>query len=311
MELVDLMQSIASSNPPKYSVWYGEEQKIIDIYLQKILETYKAVYCESVSSVMAKINKKTFDNSKKAYIVIEDLDYIKAEQKWENVRKNVENSKHILIIRYAKLDKRGKFLGQNNCIEFPRLDESVLCNYIYKELPEFTEKNAHKLCEMCMNDYGRILLEIDKINQYKFAKKCNENTAFSILLKEDIIHSEIGDITFELTGAVLYGDVLKSEKLLGKAKLKGEPAMVIASILYNGFRNMLAYQGLGKDKTDAVKRTGLQYWQIKQVQKNIGGYSVKELVRNMLLCQEVLAGITKGLIDEDIALEYLVIKCLQ
>lgn len=311
MQLSELMQKIAQGNPPHYSVWFGEEQKILDIYLKKIIEEYKPVYCDSVSYVMQNISKKSLDKSKKVYIVTEDTFYQSQEKIWKQVEKTANNSKHIIIIRYNNIKKNTKFYKQNNCIEFPRLDESVLVNYIYKELQELDEVKAKKLCKMCGNDYGRILLEIDKVKHYIQAKKCHQNTAFDILLKQNIIVSEIGDITFELTDAVLYGDVKKSAKMLSLAKQKGEPAMMVASVLYTGFRNMLAYQGLGKDKSESVKRTGLQYWQIKQVQKNIGGYSNKELVRNMLICQKVESGIKTGTIPEDIALEYLVIKCLQ
>lgn len=314
MELVDLMQSITSSQPPKYSVWFGEEQKILDLYLAKIYSMgYKPVYCDSVASVLSKINKKSLDKSTKAYIVIEDKDYTTKETIWDKVEKAVKESNHILILRYATLNKTRKFYIRNKdvCVEFPRLDEEVLINYIYNQLDNFTDANARKLCKMCGNDYGRILLECDKVKQYMEAKKVNSNESFSLLLKSDAICADIGDITFELTDAVLYGNLESSGKILQEAKLKGEPAMVIATILYNGFRNMLAYQGLGKDKSNPGIRTGLTGWQIQQVKKNIGGYSNKDLVRNMLICQKVESGIKKGVIDEENALDYLILKCLQ
>ena len=45
--------------------------------------------------------------------------------------------------------------------------------------------------------------------------------------------------------------------------------------------------------------------------KNVGGYSIEEVKRNMLFCQKVESGIKMGTIDEDIALEYLVLSCLR
>lgn len=315
MELVNLMQLIATSSPPSYSVWFGEEQKILDIYLDKIKELgYKAVYCDTVNSVISQIHRKSLDKSKKVYIIIEDLDYQNKEEIWAKIKKEIKITPHLLILRYAKLNKTKKFYKQNKdvCVEFPKLDEQVLCGYILtKHLSGFGMENAKKLCSMCDNDYGRIILECDKIEQYSKAKSLPYDKAFNVLLKQDAIYSTIGDITFELTDAILYGDLKKSANLLTQAKLKGEPAMVIASILYNGFRNMLAYQGLGKDKSNASERTGLDNKQLWVIKKNIGGYSLKELQRNMLICQEVESGIKKGLIDDSIALEYLVVKCLQ
>ena len=134
---------------------------------------------------------------------------------------------------------------------------------------------------------------------------------FEELDKQGLFHKEIGDITFELTNAVLGGYPETAIQKLDEAKRKGEPAMMIASILYNGFRNLLAYQGLGKNKQGAMERTGLTKGELYGCTKNVGGYSIAEVKRNMLLCQKVEAGVKTGTIEEDIALEYLVLHCLR
>ena len=140
---------------------------------------------------------------------------------------------------------------------------------------------------------------------------CSLHWRSDILIKQGAIYSEIGDITFELTNAVLGGYPDKAIQKLDEAKRKGEPTLRIISILYDGFRNLVSYNALGKDKKDAGKRTGLTGWQIKQCIDLNGGYSMKELIRNMMLCQRVESGIKTGTIDEEIALEYLVLGCLK
>ena len=82
-------------------------------------------------------------------------------------------------------------------------------------------------------------------------------------------------------------------------------------MLYEGFRNLVSYNAVGKDKKDASKRTGLTGWQIKQCIDLNGGYSMKELIRNMMLCQKVEAGIKTGTLDDSIALDYLILSCLK
>ena len=134
---------------------------------------------------------------------------------------------------------------------------------------------------------------------------------FEELLKDGAIYSEIGDITFELTNAVLGGYPDKAIQKLDEAKRKGEPTLRIISILYDGFRNLVSYNALGKDKKDAGKRTGLTGWQIKQCIDLNGGYSMKELIRNMMLCQRIESGIKNGTIEEEIALEYCILSCLK
>ena len=319
MELVDLMKSISENKVPHYLILFGEEQAILDIYIQHIAEHYKVVSCDSVSYALSQVRMKSIDKADKLYIVNEDTIYSKAEESWKSVKQTFEKSRHILLIKYHSLDKRGKFYLNNkqNSVEFTHLSKDVLISYINQKLPDLSEKNACKLIEWCNYDYGRILMEIDKIWQCQSRRFTNfninldSNDCFEKLDKQGLFHKEIGDITFELTNAVLGGYTDTSIQKLDEAKRKGEPAMMIASILYTGFRNLLAYQGLGSNKQGAMKRTGMTKGELYGCTKNVGGYSIAEVKRNMLKCQEIEAGIKTGTIDEDIALEYVVLSCLK
>ena len=313
MELVDLMKAISENNIPHYLVLFGEEQAILNIYIQHIAQNYKIVHCDTVAYALSQVGKKSIDKSNKVYIVNEDNAYTKAEESWKNVKQTFEKSRHILLIKYHSLDKRSKFYLNNkqNSVEFTHLSEDVLISYINQKLPNLSEKNASKLVEYCSNDYGRILMEIDKIKQYSSVRTdLTIDSCFVQLDKQGLFHKEIGDITFELTNAVLGGYPETAIQKLDEAKRKGEPAMMIASILYNGFRNLLAYQGLGSNKQGAMERTGMSKGELYGCTKNVGGYSIAEVKRNMLKCQEVEAGIKMGTIDEEIALEYIVLSCL-
>lgn len=318
MELVDLMTAVAENKVPHYLILFGEEQAILDIYIQHIAQNYKIVYCDTVAYALSQVGKKSIDKSNKVYIVNEDNAYTKAEENWKNVKQTFNKSKHILLIKYHSIDKRGKFYTQNkgNAVEFTHLSEDVLINYIQQKLPNLSEKNASKLITWCNYDYGRILLEIDKIQQwvnYYTDKEGTPNTdsAFKLLNKQGLFYKEIGDITFELTNAVLGGYSETAIQKLDEAKRKGEPAMMIASILYTGFRNLLAYQGLGSNKHNAMERTGMSKGELYGCTKNVGGYSITEVKRNMLFCQKIETGIKQGIVDEDVALEYLILHCLR
>ena len=319
MELVDLMKSISCNSIPHFLILYGEEQKIIDIYIQNIVQSVegKRVVVDNVSQAIKDNGKKSLDKSIKVYVVTEDTAFLTKDESWENVRKSMH--KNYVILRYHSLDKRSAFVKKNqqNIVEFSHLSDKVLQQYIYRYLPDLSEKNVSKLISYCNNDYGRILMEIDKIWQAQSSRLSNfninldSNDCFEELDKQGLFHKEIGDITFELTDAVLGGYTELAIKKLDEAKRKGEPAMMIASILYNGFRNLLAYQGLGSNKQGAVERTGLSKGDIWRCSKNVGGYSIEEVKRNMLICQNIESGIKTGHVDEDIALEYLVLSCLK
>ena len=314
MELVNLMKKISEDNIPHFLILFGEEQKILELYEDKISEKLQAkkVICESVSNFVSTSSRKSIDKSKKVYIVQEDMNYLKAEDSWDKIQKYVKNN--YIILRYHSLDKRSAFVKKNqqNIVEFSHLSDDVLQQYIQRDLPDLSDENVSKLIRYCSNDYGRILLEIDKVKQcMKSIKSKNEDKCFEELDKQGLFHKEIGDITFELTDAVLGGYTEKAIQKLDEAKRKGEPAMMIATILYTGFRNLLSYQGLGKNKQGAVERTGMTNGEVWRCSKLTGGYNITELKRNMFLCQKVESGIKMGNIDEDIALEYLVLSCLK
>ena len=319
MELVKLMKRITEKNIPHFLILYGEEQKIIDIYIKNIVKSVegKRVVVDNVSQVIKDNGKKSLDKSNKVYVVTEDTAFLTKDESWENVRKAMH--KNYLILRYHSLDKRSAFVRKNqqNIVEFSHLSDEVLQQYIYRDLPDLSDENVSKLISYCNNDYGRILMEIDKIWQTQSSRLSNfninldSNDCFKELDKQGLFHKEIGDITFELTGAVLGGYTELAIKKLDEAKRKGEPAMMIASILYSGFRNLLAYQGLGSNKQGAMERTGLTKGELYGCTKNVGGYSTEEVKRNMLFCQQVESGIKIGTIDEDIALEYIVLHCIK
>ena len=314
MELLDLMKKISNNDIPHFLIFFGEEQKIIDIYIQNIMQSVdgKKVVVDNVSQAIKDNGKKSLDKSIKVYVVTEDTAFLTKDESWENVRKSMH--KNYLILRYHSLDVKK---NQQNIVEFSHLSNEVLQQYIQRDLPDLSDENVSKLISYCNNDYGRILLEVDKIWQAQSSRLSNfninldSNDCFEELDKQGLFHKEIGDITFELTNAVLGGYPETAIQKLDEAKRKGEPAMMIVSILYNGFRNLLAYQGLGKNKQGAMERTGLTKGELYGCTKNVGGYSIAEVKRNMLLCQKVEAGVKMGTIEEDIALEYLVLHCLR
>lgn len=315
MTLQELMVSIANNSAPHYLILYGKEQKILELYINQIAKKYQSViYKDSASDVVNMHRRKSLDKSTKLYIVDEDVSFLKAENAWSTINFEFAKSKDGLIVRYHTLDKGSKFFHNNkqNIVEFPYLSDDVLLQYINRDLPDLSEKNALSLIKYCNSDYGRILMEIDKVKQYmSVITDLTVDSCFNTLDKQGIFHKDIGDITFELTNAVLGGYLQEAIKKLDEAKRKGEPAMMLASILYNGFRNLLAYQGLGSNKQGAMERTGMTKGELYGCTKNIGGYNLSEVKRNMLFCQRVESGIKIGTIDEDIALEYLVLYCLK
>lgn len=318
MQLSDLMMSIANSKIPHFLILFGEEQAILDEYIKHIVNDKQVIYCDTVHNVLSQCNCKSLVNTPRVYIVSGDESFKSAEDVWENVITNFNNSKHYLILRYTSINKTIKFYTRNKqiCVEFNRLGDDVLLTYISRYLPDLGRKYAQELIDYCNHDYGRILMEVDKVKQYNeyidnLTNGISVDDCFEELDKQGLFHKEIGDITFELTDAVLGGYPETVIQKLDEAKRKDENPILIASILYNGFRNLMAYMGLGANRKDAMLRTGMTKGELWGCNKNIGGYNFEELKRNTLFCQSVEVALKQGTLDADIGLDYLVLHCLR
>lgn len=80
--------------------------------------------------------------------------------------------------------------------------------------------------------------------------------------------------------------------------------------MYSGFKQILMVQGLGRNQTEPVKRTGLTAWQVKMAKDKQGHYSISELVDALNVIRDVEKGIKTGTIDSDVAVEYVIVNIM-
>lgn len=318
MELHELQQQIIDKNLNHLYIWTGEEQGIMDVYLEKISEVIGCapIRLDSVQEAYAKMIQRRISGGCRLFVVRDDKDYLKQEKAWATINGIHMITEDYLVLIYTSMDKRSKFYKQNHesIIEFAKLPPELLAKYIQKKLPELSDSNRKQLAEICECDYNRILLECDKIQRYFNAVTLDQelnisyDDVFLKLVREGVIYKPIGDITFKLTDAVITRNLSEIARYLYQAKLKGEPEVMILSILYNGFKQVLMVQGLGSNQADAAKRTGLTPWQVKMAKEKQGHYTISELVQAIKVIRETEKSIKTGRIDSDIALEYAIVN---
>jgi DNA polymerase III delta subunit len=319
MKLHELQKQIVSKKLDKVYVFTGEEIGVMDIYLDKI---YSIVGCdvvrmESVQEAYAKMTQRRISGAPRCFVVRDDKEFLKQDKIWNTVFTLADKSPDYLILIYSSIDKRSKFYKQNTekLTEFEKLSPELLAKYISKELPGIKERDAYKLAEICECNYSRILLECDKIRHYAHRTQKSNGVvdfgkAMNILIEQGVIFQPIGDITFKFTDAILTRDYKNTSRYLREARQKGESEVMILSILYNGFKQILMVQGLGRDQRDAVRRTGLTPWQVKMAQKKQGHYSISELIKALKIIRFVEMGIKTGQIDADVSLEYVIVNIM-
>lgn len=324
MKLPDLQKQIVSKNIDHVLLLFGEEVAIMDIYLDKI---YKAIggdvlRFDSVKEAYAKlVQRRITASGSRVFLVRDDKDFLKADKEWAKVFKAAESGADYVILIYSTMDRRSKFYKQNQekLCEFEKLSSSVLAGYIDKLLPGMSSSEKEQFAQVCECNYSRILLEADKVKHYAHAldnradnipMSIDYGMCFKELLKQGVIYQPIGDITFLFTDAILTRRKRDTAEYLAKAKAVGENEILTLSVLYNGFKQILMVQGLGKDQSEPCKRTGLTPWQVKMAKEKQGHYSISELINALKVIRFVEKGIKTGAIDSDVAVEYVIVNIM-
>ena len=311
MDISTLKAKIKSNQLPNYLIFAGEEWKVQDIYIQQISKvTGKEIkYIDSVVEIFSKLQNRSFVQKPVIYKVRDDKELIQNEKLQQRIESVLGDN--ILVHVITNVDKRTKFykLYKDAIIDFERLSDSMLKKYILKEI-KLSERNIQRLIDICEHDYGRILLEIDKIKIYtRVALMNGDNSSkpfdmtFEQLVKDGTIYEPPYDAIFDLVDAILDRKVNKAFDLLQQSYEVGEATMVMLSVLYNNAKAVLQVQTY--DGNNLSKATGLTGWQIKNAKPHVGVYSDDTLIYKLQLIQKIESGIKTGKIDEEYAMQYL------
>lgn len=324
MTLAELQKQIMSKKIDKTLLLYGEEVAIMDIYLDKIYKVLgcDVVHADTVQEVYPKlVQKRITSSAPRCFVVRDDKEFLKAEKEWAKVFNAVDSGADTLILIYSSVDKRTKFYKSHQArfCEFGKLNSSILAGYVDRLLPGMSQREREEFCEICENNYSRILLEADKVRHYAHyldhtsgvsTSSVDYKMCLDTLLCQNVIYRPIGDITFLFTDAILTRNYKDTAKYLKQAKAIGESEILTLSVLYNGFKQILMVQGLGRNQSEPVKRTGLTAWQVKMAKEKQGHYSISELVNALKVIRDVEKGVKTGTIDADVAVEYVIVNIM-
>lgn len=166
MDVNEIKSQIKNKKLDHFYIFTGDEWKVQQIYIQQIAKVskLKITYIDTITDVWSQINNKGFMKNPMCYVVRDD-DVILQNDKVQ-MRLNTIKS-DIVILLLSNIDKRTKFykIYKNKIVEFNSLKPDILKKYIQKEV-DLTDKNYKLLMDICDYNYGRCLLEIDKIKQY-------------------------------------------------------------------------------------------------------------------------------------------------
>ena len=167
MDVSTLKAKIKSKKLPSYLIFAGPEWKVQDIYIDQISKVtgQEIRYIDSVADIFDKLKNRSFVQKPVIYKVRDDKELMQNEKLQQKIESVLADN--MLIHTLTSVDKRTKFYKayKDSIIEFETLSDAILKKYIKKEI-NLSDKNCEILIDVCEHDYGRILLEIDKIRRY-------------------------------------------------------------------------------------------------------------------------------------------------
>lgn len=301
MEVSTLKQQIKKGELLDFYVFVGDEWAVQDIYIKQIAKAKKCSIkrINAFADVYQTLKARSFVQNSVVYVLRDDKDILTLD-KAQNALQSGILGDNTLILLLTNTDKRTKFYKtfRDRFVEFEPLAEPVLIKYIQREIA-LSEQECKKLIELCESNYGRILLEIDKLKRL--------GGSFYEAVKVGVIYRPPKDAIFDFVDAVMKGYTDISFELYEDCKAVGESTLVILSILYNNIKQTLQVQSY--EGNDVAKATGLQPWLINKIKKEyINVYTDAELVQAMRHIREWERGIKLGYRDEQLAVPVILEK---
>lgn len=342
MEVNALKQFIKIGNVPQFLIFCGPEWKVQEIYIQKISEAEKLVVkrIDSITDILSKLKSPSFVSTKFLYVVRDDKEIIKSETVQDLLSKGLlRDNKMILLL--SSVDKRTKFYTKykDEMVQFDYMRPDILKKYITQKY-SINEGNLEAILGACGNDFGHVLLELDKAVNYASGTALFEvpeghsrvsgpkvsgkgqkspvlgsnkgilgmDRAVEALLQDGTIYTPANDAIFALIDAILDHKRRLSFALFNECILVGESTLVMLSVLYQNAKKVLQVQSC--HSKNVGQTTGLNGWEIKNAYRHINKYSTDDLIYMLELIQKVEKGVKTGMIDEQYAMQYVLVMIL-
>lgn len=312
MEVLNVKKQIKSKSTLPFYIFTGEEIQVMNLYIDKIASCKNAIVqrIDSLADVYSRFKNNAFIQQSYCYVLRDDSDIITRETLWTDLSENHVQGDNIVILILTNIDKRSKFYKhfKEYIVEFKPLPDNILIKYIKKDI-NLNDVNCQNLISICEHDYGRILIEIDKINCYNKANpQFSADKCFTDLVNCGTIYKPPNDAIFDYIDSLLKREVHKSFELLDQCIKLGESPIVLLSVLYKNVRQVIQVQSY--KGTDIEKATGLSRWEIKCAKEKSGYYSVSELIYLLGLIRKLEKGVKTGEIESDMVMNYININML-
>lgn len=303
MDYSNVKKDIMNKDLKRFYIFTGEERFVLVKYIHKIVEVSGMRY-KPVDKVSAcRDTGSSLFSTPSCYVCYDDKEFVDNEKAWDEVTDFI-GADNMLILVLSTVDNRKKFFKHfaSTIVSFDRLTEPILEKYVTRKV-NLNPDNMRYLIQICENDCGRLFMELDKFDPNEDA-----NLQFDKFLDEGILYVPPEDVVFDWVDAILSGDRGKSFALYEDCVRRGEPTLMLLSVLYANTRKLLQVQSCDGNIEEV---TGLMKWEINRLRNKANkAYSNRELINAMRLIQKVESGIKTGVVEEEFAIQYVMVNML-
>lgn len=312
MNIVELNESIRKNIIPNLIIMYGEDYGVMNIYINQIKSRFSDIFVsDDVVSIYQKLSGVSLiSGGNRLYVIHNDDDFIISESLWENLENNLQYVDAHLILKYDKIDSRSKFYKRfsGSIVLFDRLNDQVLKKYV-SNMVKLKSNAVDFLMNGCNYNYGKILLEVDKIKNYAQAMNVDDNTAFIQCLSEGAFSLSSNGSIYDFVNSILSNNIDNIKLEYVKFKSRGDNPIALLSLLHTNVKSLLQVQ-LCARSSKIYEITGLQAYQIKSLSKYVGCRSNEALVKMIKYILYCDKSVKNGTIQSSDIIDYLLIFIL-
>lgn len=304
--LIDLKKELKEGNlTQNLYIFTGEENYIRRLYYLKIGEIYGNLKSlDSVSNLYKELEKKALFGKKPAYIVYNDVDFLKQREKvYERLIKLCKN--HVVILVFEEIPEKGPFRNilDDYITVFNKVSDDIAMKYVTREYPIKDRILVEKIAFNCYNSYNNI---IEEMNKYKWYKQDSNDDAIDAMTYACLFYDrkiiptakEFANAFLRRDGRLLaeYMKLLKEENILG-----------YLPELYNTIVLALYIKLYGKWDGGTRAYNAGEYWgRVKEIRDFNISYTKNDLLDIRYLLYQLDLDVRSGRMRADLAWDWLI-----
>ncbi len=344
MNYNEFIKDIKNKDLKKVYLCYGKENYLRDFILSEVknniideaFKTLNFVYFDGketeVDSIINACETLPFMADKKV-VVIEDSPLFIASKNGNKEQENKLNDYLpmlsqsvclIFIVNQEKVDKRKKIIKTisktGKLIEINKINDIDLFKWIEKTFL----KNNKSISKSDINHFVKIIGYLEYNNEKtlyhlenEIIKLCNYVGDRELITKDDIdinITKSLENNIFKLLDALGMKNSAIALKVLNEMIIGNEPIQKIMFMIIKQIRHVYIAKLLiekGYDQRDIAKKIGVHSYAAQKIIKQSKSFTVKQLEEVLKKCLKLDETIKKGLIDNKLAVEMLIIELAQ